>query len=389
MKHEKKTKVIFISTVFGAVNTGPAIYANYLEEAFRDDRKIDFNMVVPSGSYNNKNIHGVAPGHSSLNFYKRIQTTALDIANSFPTPPILHTNNAHAIWMFRNYKGPILAQVNDYDAAHAIHNPFGKICTYGLRRYSSLFWRRLKEQRATQFSTRIIFNSKYTQKMTLESYNSPSLKKSVVIYKAVDLDNFTLPRSNEKFDLNLIGKQRILFLGANWRRKGLDLAIHALKKILPSNPDCSLIVAGKKGQNADAAIAELPQKLGIAENVQFLGPVKREDLPLLFRECDLLTLPSREEALGVAILEALASGLPVAGADVGGIPEILGGCQHSVLVHPNDPSDLATAFQKILSSKSKRNDIQRECHAVANRFSKEVMIEKIKNLYLEIEASRI
>ncbi|MDB2318421.1 glycosyltransferase family 4 protein [bacterium] len=388
MNHEKKTKVIFISTVFGAVNTGPAIYANYLEEAFRNDPEIDFEMVVPSGSYNNKKIHGVAAGHNSLDFYKRIQTTALNIANSFPTPPILHTNNAHAIWKFRNYKGPILAQVNDYDAAHAMHNPFGKIRTYGLRRYSSLFWRRLKEKRATQFSTRFIFNSKYTQKITLQSYNSPSLRKSVVIYKAVDLDHFILPKSTEKFDFNLIGKQRILFLGANWRRKGLDLAIHALKKILPSNPSCALIVAGKKGQKADAAIAALPQKLGIAENVQFLGTVKREDLPFLFRECDLLTLPSREEALGVAILEAFASGLPVAGADVGGISEILGGCQHSVLVHPNDPSDLATAFQKILSSKSKRNDIQRECHTVANRFSKEVMIKKIKNLYLEIEASR-
>lgn len=391
MHLNKPIEIIFVTSVFENVNTGPAIYARYLFDAFGADPDFEFSVIAPHCSQKSNNIYSLSSENlSSRQLYKALQQKALKIASRSGIPPIIHTNNAHAIWLFKDYKGPVLAQVNDYDAADSFQSPIQKISKYGLRRYASLAWRRINEKKAISFCKSVICNSHFTQSRIREAYPDINFDHSVVIHKAVDIDFFREP-ANEKNStkFNLIGTNRILFLGANWRRKGLDVAILALEKILQSNPDCSLIVAGKKGQNADAAIAELPQKLGIAENVQFLGPVKREDLPLLFKECDLLTLPSREEALGVAILEALASGLPVAGADVGGIPEILGGCQHSILVRPDDPSDLANAFQKILSSNSERNDIQRECHAVANRFSKEVMIEKIKNLYLEIEASRI
>lgn len=385
-----KTKVIFLTTVFDSINTGPGIYADYLWKSFRNDREIDFHVVAPSASERNSNLHLAGIQTRSLAQYRVLQNATLKLAKKLGPKSIIHSNNAHSIWLLKNFTGPVIAQINDYDAAESLQSPIRKIYQYGPRRYTSLAWRRINEKTAISFCKRIVCNSYFTQSQIQKSYRGTNLDHSLVIHKAVDNDFFRNPPSGKTpIKFNLIGKNRILFLGANWKRKGLDIAIHALKKILPSNPDCALIVAGKKGQNADATIAELPQKLGIAESVQFLGPVKREDLPLLFRECDLLTLPSREEALGVAILEALASGLPVAGADVGGIPEILGGCQHSILVRPNDPSDLATAFQKILSSKSKQNDIQSECHTVANRFSKEVMIKKIKTLYLEIEASRI
>ncbi|MDB4466637.1 glycosyltransferase family 4 protein [bacterium] len=385
-----KTKIIFLTSVFNSVNTGPGIYANYLWQSFRNDREIDFHVVAPSASEINSNLHIAGIHTRSLAQYAALQNKALKLAEKLGPESIIHSNNAHSIWLLKNFTGPVIAQINDYDAADSLQSPIRKIYHYGPRRYTSLAWRRINEKKAISFCNKIVFNSYFTQARIQRGYSGTNLDHSVVIHKAVDVDFFRKPLSrNNPTEFNLIGKNRILFLGANWKRKGLDIAIHALKKILPSNPDCALIVAGKKGRNADATIAELPQKLGIAESVQFLGPVKREDLPHLFRECDLLTLPSREEALGVAILEALASGLPVAGSDVGGIPEILGGCQHSILVRPNDPSDLATAFQKILSSKSKGNDIQRECHAVANRFSKEVMIKIIKNLYLETKTSRI
>lgn len=381
-----------MTSVFEDVNTGPAIYARYLMEAFRDDPEINFKLVAPFTSSLDNKVY--SPRHSKQNssrqLYKALQRQTLEIASNYTQPPIIHTNNAHAIWLLRNYRGPVISQINDYDVADAFKGFHKKIMKYGWRRCSSLIWRRFNEKHSIGFCDKVICNSTFTQSRLKQAYPKLNLGHSTVIHKAVDVKFFIEPQSDNAPDkFKLIGTNRILFLGANWRRKGLDLAIRALKKIIPSNPNCSLIVAGKQGQKADADISDLPKKLGIEANVQFLGSVKREDLPCLFSACNLMTLPSREEALGVAILEALAAGLPVVGTNVGGIPEILGDCQHSKLVEPDDPSVLAEAFKEVLSSNADQSVIKMESQTIANRFSKKIMIEKIKNLYLEIEASRV
>ncbi len=378
----EKPTVIFISTVFEHVNTGPAIYTRYLWDALSKDQDIDFHLVAPDSNCQHEKFHSVQFEGRSVDNYKSLQRAALNLARNFSSPPIIHSNNAHSIWKLASYQGPVIAQVNDYDAAEAFQNILTKINTYGPRRVASLIWRRKNEKAAISFADRIVCNSKFTKRRLAAAYGEQRMSKAEVIYKAVDINHFSGsdPLTNKnRFDL-LDGK-KVLFLGANWRRKGLDLAIKAIASINNIESPINLLIAGKRNQNADLEIQALPKILGISERVQFLGPVTRENLPALMQQCDLLVLPSREEALGVALLEGLASGLPVIGTSVGGIPEVIDGMNYSKLVPPGNPKALANAIMDVIFSLKRTEEIRDESRARAAKFSKQIMLTNIKSLY--------
>ena len=147
----------------------------------------------------------------------------------------------------------------------------------------------------------------------------------------------------------------------------------------------SVTVAGAQGQTADARIRKLPEKLGIANRINFLGRVGRNDLVELYSRVDVFCLPSRQEALGVSILEALAAGLPVIGTRVGGITEILSGSKSSSLVDPDSPEQIAKALKTMLAREKTADSA--ESLSIASRFSKETMIQSLLSLYNSVACS--
>lgn len=377
--------VIFVAPSFGAVNNGPAIYARYLWESFVDCPQFDFHLVAPDLPFAHPQLHQSGTCRGSRKRYAMLQTKALAVARLFAKPPIIHGNTAHTMWLFRDYQGPTIAQINDYDAANVFTNrPFAVLRSYGLRRFLSLVWRHRMEKNAIDSVTRIICNSNYTLSQIERAYSNLRPGQSQVIYKAVALETFLTVQTDSTFPQQLIGNRRILFVGSNWQRKGLDIAIRAVAELDGEFNDVALIVAGAQSQRVDRVIQELPQKLGIESKVQFLGPVNRVDLPSLFHACDLFTLPSREEAFGVAILEALASGLPVIATAVGGIPEILQNCRNSRLIEPGSSRALAEQIRNLLKNKVNNIDNGRESQGIASQFSLQKMIMEITSLYNEL-----
>ena len=377
--------VVFLTpTSFGAVNNGPAIYAQYLWDAFSASDEFDFHLVTPQSGFEHPNIHQSGLHKNSRKQYQELQTLGLEIANSLSVNgqlPVVHGNTAHTMWLFENYTGPVIAQVNDYDAANVFDNPIRTLIDYGPRRLASLIWRKSQEQKAVRFLTRVICNSQYTRQEVLRQYRIDPPEKAEVIYKAVDLKPLKkLMTPKHDFEPSLIGKPRILFVGCNWHRKGLDVLIKAIKDLKERHgQEVKLVVAGKQSQKADKAIRQLPRTLGIENQVQFLGTIERTKLPHLFTSCDLFVLPSRQEALGVAILESLACGIPVVATETGGIPEIIGDSLYCELVPPEDVKKLANAIHKKLEPVE--TDISHHCQSLAARFSKENMTRSVENLY--------
>lgn len=113
----------------------------------------------------------------------------------------------------------------------------------------------------------------------------------------------------------------VLFSGAVIYRKGVDLLVAAWPYVLQRHPQATLCLAGplfvgeKTSQRLDnrAFIAEIQQQIdeaGMADSVIFAGE-QRQRVPDFLRASDLLALPSRREGLGNAVLEGMASGLPV------------------------------------------------------------------------------
>jgi glycosyltransferase involved in cell wall biosynthesis len=101
---------------------------------------------------------------------------------------------------------------------------------------------------------------------------------------------------------------------------------------------------------------------GMDGRVRFLGPQAEADLARSYEAADVLVLPSRAETYGMVIAEALARGLPVVAAEVGGVPEALGrgadGARPGLLVPPGDPVALGDALRTWLEDAGLRRRLR-------------------------------
>lgn len=181
----------------------------------------------------------------------------------------------------------------------------------------------------------------------------------VVIHNGVDTGRFKPSNDGSKVRERhgLDGKKVVLFVGAltRWHAyKGLDNLIRAFSTVAGKDPDARLLVVG--GGELAAANAELAKSLGIWNKVTFAGTVPDALLPSYYAACDLFVLPSRDrsEGYGLALLEAMATGKPVIGSQVGGIPEVINNGVTGLLVSPNQPVELATAILALLSDGRRR-----------------------------------
>jgi glycosyltransferase involved in cell wall biosynthesis len=131
--------------------------------------------------------------------------------------------------------------------------------------------------------------------------------------------------------------------------KGHDVLLDALATMTDLSWDCLCVGS----LDRDPAFAESVRRRllddGLGDRVHFPGPRIGRDLDRSYVSADLLVLASRAETYGMVVTEALARGLPVVAADVGGVAEALGhgagGIRPGMLVPPDDPAALAAALR--------------------------------------------
>jgi glycosyltransferase involved in cell wall biosynthesis len=94
------------------------------------------------------------------------------------------------------------------------------------------------------------------------------------------------------------------------------------------------------------------RRLGLTSQVQLAG--ERRDVPKLLARADFFVLSSASEGLPVSVLEAMAAGLPVVAARVGGVPEVVLDGRTGVLFRPRDPEELAAALERLVAQPALR-----------------------------------
>ena len=138
-------------------------------------------------------------------------------------------------------------------------------------------------------------------------------------------------------------------------RKGLRDLLPALALLERGRFELDVVGTGPD----DEALRMLARELGLANEVRFLGALDRSSVARRYREADLFTLPSTSEAFGNVFAEALASGLPVVGTTVGGIPELVEHGLHGLLVPPGEPAALADAIRTLADDPQRRREMSR------------------------------
>jgi glycosyltransferase involved in cell wall biosynthesis len=157
--------------------------------------------------------------------------------------------------------------------------------------------------------------------------------------------------------------RKMLFVGRLIPLKRVD----ALLSIVATLPDVALVVVGEGDQRA--ALERMAADLGIENRVEFTGAIGEEAVWSVLAQSSLLVLNSTTENCPHVLLEAMAMGLPVVSARVGGVPEIVQTGVNGVLVDPHDSSELRAAIQKILGDDRLRAELGAAAKASMARFS--------------------
>ncbi len=152
------------------------------------------------------------------------------------------------------------------------------------------------------------------------------------------------------------GPINLLFVGRLVKQKGLDVLIAALAK-MDLALKWRLILVGDGPEWP--AIAGEAARLGLADRLDLRGWVNKDALPAMYREGDIFVLPSRDEGMANALLEAMAAGLPVVGTRVAGTGEVVIQGETGLLVAPEDEDALGAALAALIKDEPRRAEFGR------------------------------
>ena len=162
---------------------------------------------------------------------------------------------------------------------------------------------------------------------------------------------------------------------------GNDVALQAFARILARFPGARLSVAGS-GPEA-AALAELAQSLGVAAQVRFSGRLDREQMAALYRDAHLMLNASRVDNMPNAVLEALASGVPVISTRAGGIPFMVKDGHTAMLVAVDDAEAMAAAAIEVLENHDLRSRLVAAGLAEVQRYQWSAVRDALLATYTE------
>jgi len=375
-------RIVFVTPVFGPGVTGPETYAHYLWEGFANDPDIEFHLVAPEFTAANPRWHAAGRGAGSLDLYRCLAETALRVADelgSSRNPVLLHVNNSNLHQSLLNYAGPLWGQVNDYENADLWRRGWETIQRAGWRRFFALARRRWLERRFLTRQDLSLCNSDFTRTKILSEYHPPHPERIITLRKAIELKYFERPAGLNEDPLKRSALARkFVFVGRDFVRKGLDTLLQAVGGF-PKNFDWHLAIIGVTREEFVRAFPNIPT---LPESrILFAGTMDKEQLRRVLWTSDIFVLPSRAEALGVALLEALGAGLPVVATKIGGIPEIIQNSAAGLLVPPGDSAALAEALINIRPWSA---GPPLEAKKILHAFSTEAMISRLRQLYLQI-----
>lgn len=165
--------------------------------------------------------------------------------------------------------------------------------------------------------------------------------------------------------------------------KGQDILLLACEKIFKKNPSVHCLFVGLADTKFGDEMRDLSGRLGIAHRVHVVG--FQQDVRPFLAMMDIVVLASRSEALGLALLEAMALEKPVVATRVGGIPEVVEDGVTGRLVPSDDPESLAEALLEVLADPDLRIRMGRAGRQrVLERFQIGQTIDTLQRMYEEL-----
>ena len=218
-----------------------------------------------------------------------------------------------------------------------------------------------------QAADRIVANSRFTAGLVEQA--GVDRGRIHVIHPGCDSERFRPRPIDRALRERLLGARAggrvVLTVGNLVERKGHDMVIQALARVIRRVPDATYLIVGEGPYRDD--LDRLARTAGVRDRVVFAGRVDTDELPDIYALSDVFVMPSRVrpaacdvEGFGLVFLEANACGKPVIGGRTGGIPEAIVDGKTGFLVEPESVADIVEHLGIILTNNELAGEMGRQ-----------------------------
>jgi glycosyltransferase involved in cell wall biosynthesis len=205
-----------------------------------------------------------------------------------------------------------------------------------------------------------------------------------MVRNGIDLRPLRGASASLRGELGVNGGLVVGLVGRLAWEKGVDVFVRAAARVLEEMPDARFVVVGE-GPDREK-LEQLVEELKVGEGVRMLG--RREEMPGIYASLDVMVSSSRQEGLPMAILEGMASGLPMVATAVGEVPTVVKDDCTGVLVAPDDVEALAAAIAALLRDGERRRRLGAAARQlIEDEYSAERMMADYLRVYDEAIAA--
>ena len=301
------------------------------------------------------------------------------------------------VWIIRKYKidlvrtyntfhhgliAMLAAKVNRKPFVLSLHNDYDGVIRHSGRNY--LYWHTL-EKIVIKNATVVIGVAPY-----LSGYaKSHGARHVVVIPNPLNLKPFLTRNENAQIirsRYNLNGKIVLLFVGRYYDpQKNFSRLLQAFSQLEPRlKQKTHLLVIGKSGGKG-VYFNNFVSQLGLKNNVTFIGFLSHSEIPTYYQASDIFVFPSIYEGFGIALVEAMASGLPALTSNHPTMTHLVNS-QNGVIINPYNVEEITVGLRYLIQmGEEERKKLGKEGQKkVAMSFNEKKVYDQVEELYLDL-----
>nr|AUG32419.1 Sulfolipid sulfoquinovosyldiacylglycerol biosynthesis protein (Sulfolipid synthase) [Paulinella longichromatophora] len=291
------------------------------------------------------------------------------------SPDIIHVVNPAVlglggIWLAKTKQLPLVASYHTHLPKYLEY--------YGMGMLEPLLWELLKAAH-----NQALLNL-CTSTAMVEELSRKGIQHTALWQRGVDTDLFRPGLRSEFMRKRLLDGRSdtgslLLYTG----RLSAEKQIERILPVLKALPETRLALVG------DGPYRQQLERIFNGTATNFVGYLGGEELASAYASADAFLFPSSTETLGLVLLEAMAAGCPVVGANRGGIPDIVTNGINGYLYEPEDKDSLIIATRKLLGNNEERLALREAARKEAERWGWKSATEQLRNYYQEILSSRV
>ncbi len=282
-------------------------------------------------------------------------------------PDLVHVVNPAVlglggIWLAKTKAYPLVASYHTHLPKYLEH--------YGMGMLEPLLWELLK---AAHNQARL---NLCTSTAMVQELSEKGIQHTDLWQRGVDTELFQPSLRSEAMRARLLNGQTdtgklLLYIG----RLSAEKQIERIRPVLDAMPDARLALVG------DGPYRQHLEKVFAGTPTHFVGYLAGQDLAAAYASGDAFLFPSSTETLGLVLLEAMAAGCPVVGANRGGIPDIVSDGVNGCLYDPNQEGSLAAAVERLLGDATQRTQLRQNAREEAERWGWAGATEQLRGYY--------